>query len=361
MGRKSVACYFEQGPDLMSDLGERNQHITLFLASSGWGNAARKPLAGDASNRSYERLTDPVTGKTAVLMNAPPEKGEDVRPFVHIARILLSVGLSAPEIYNTDAENGLLLLEDLGDGLFANVARKNEVPEPILYGAAVDALVKLHQIPLPKGIGSYTPNLMAKLAARSYDWYLFGASGSKNTVGRWRMKRELVRLLKQLNQAQLVLTLRDFHSENLIWLPERSAEKRVGLLDFQDATSCHPAYDLASLLHDARRDIIPGLKEQMIDRYVTATQIDRAAFETAFAALSAQRNLRIIGGFARLSLQFGKPVYLELLPRVWRHLLSDLEHPKLNKLQNLVLNDLPAPSENVIKVLNEKCATIPTL
>jgi len=345
----------------MPKSADRDQCILKFLASSEWSNADRNHLAGDASSRSYERLTDPGTGKSVVLMNAPPEKGEDVRPFVRIAKHLTHAGLSAPEIYKIDNANGLLLLEDLGDALFANIITQGSASEHGLYSAAIDTLVKLHKVSLPDGVISYAPKLMAEFSLRSYDWYLFGATGTENEPGKRAFHGEILSVLNEVCQAEAVLALRDFHSENLIWLSERSGERRVGLLDFQDAMSCHPAYDVASLLHDARRDVTPGLKEQMIDRYVSATLSDRSAFEVAFSALSAQRNLRIIGGFARLSLQYGKPRYLNLLPRVWGHLLCDLEHPKLAKLQKLVLNDLPDPTQRVIKVLKEKCATIPTL
>lgn len=345
----------------MSNSPDREQLIRNFLAPTIWSDAVRKHLAGDASNRDYARLTNPDTGKTVVLMNAPPQKGEDVRPFVHIARFLSAAGLSAPEVYHVDETNGLLLLEDLGDALFANIVKDGAVSEPTLYRAAIDSLVRLHQLPVPAGVTAYSPDLMAELSLRSFDWYLFGACGIRKDTAKTAFKLEMSVLLHSVFQSEPVLALRDFHSENLIWLPERDGIKRVGLLDFQDAMSCHPAYDLASLLHDARRDVLPGLKEKMIARYVSATRSDQKSFETTFSVLSAQRNLRIIGGFSRLSMKFGKPAYLGLLPRVWRHLLTDLEHPKLEKLRNLVLTELPAPTNDVIKVLKNKCATAPNL
>lgn len=337
------------------------QLISRFLAGTKWQDFERSRLAGDASQRRYDRLLDPGTGETAVLMVAPPDKGEDVRPFIKIARHLTSIGLSAPAILRIDAANGLLLLEDLGDAVFARVIASGAAPEQTLYSAAIDALALLHRQPVPQDTTAYDADRWAGLAGLAYDWYLFGVQGEMRPAAKQAFSRAMQSALQHNTSSTQVLILRDFHAENLIWLPGRVGEKRVGLLDFQDAMSGHRAYDLVSLLEDARRDVSPDLRDQMLDRYIAVTDSDAAKLQAAFATLGAQRNLRIIGVFARLSLHFGKPNYIDLLPRVWRHLLRDLEHPRLAELRDIVLRDLPAPDKTAIGNLKKKCAAFPTL
>ncbi|HHB80736.1 MAG TPA: aminoglycoside phosphotransferase, partial [Aliiroseovarius sp.] len=266
---------------------DRAAQITDFLETAGWGTACRTPLAGDASNRRYERLVT-SDGLQAVLMDAPPERGEDVRPFVTIAKHLSGAGLSAPAIFASDPAAGLLLLEDLGDDLFARVVMREPGRENSLYQSAIDVLATLHDKPLPTQITSYDALLMGKLAALSVEWYGSGNPDDAAQIG--QMVTDLCAGLKID-----VLILRDYHAENLIWLPDRDGVKQVGLLDFQDAMVGHRAYDLVSLLQDARRDVPSALEEQMINRYCTLTGQDRGAFETAYSLLGAQRNLRIIG------------------------------------------------------------------
>ena len=156
------------------------------------------------------------------------------------------------------------------------------------------------------------------------------------------------------------LVLRDYHAENLIWLPGRNGTARVGLLDFQDAARGHPVYDLVSLLKDARRDLAPGLEARMIDRFLDRSGMAPDAFHAAYATLGAQRNLRILGGFARLSMHYGKPSYVDLIPRVWRHLQDSLAHPALATLAKVVNEDLPPPDPNLLQTLKDQCGTVPT-
>lgn len=338
----------------------REGQISEFLKPIGWATANRTNLAGDASRRSYVRLSKSKTGETAILMNAPPDKCDNTEQFINIARHLTLVGLNAPEIYFADLKNGFLLLQDFGDGLFSLTVENDPSAELELYEVAVDVLAKLHSSRLPKSVPSYSADMMTGFAALSYDWYLFGLLGHTGHHDSAKFQGVLGKILGKVLSAAPVLALRDFHSENLIWLPGQTKEHRVGLLDFQDAMSCHPAYDLASLLLDARRDVTTDVKDEMIARYVLATGQDKQKFTAAFSALSAQRNLRIIGGFARLSLKFGKPEYVDLLPRVWRNLMTDLEHPSLVHLQDIVMQDLPAPNGEIIEVLKSKCATHPS-
>ncbi|MBV0913494.1 aminoglycoside phosphotransferase family protein [Anianabacter salinae] len=334
----------------------RAEVMAAFLDRAGWGAATRSLLAGDASNRRYERLR--LGDQRAVLMDAPAERGEDVRPFVAIARHLTACGLSAPQILAKDPQAGLLLLEDLGDDVFARVLERAPQDEPMLYRAAVDALLALHAAPLPGGVGAYDVALMTDKAALAYDWYLMGATGSVDTAALAAFRAETETVLAPMMRERQVLILRDYHAENLIWLPHRDGPARVGQLDFQDALIGHPAYDLVSLLKDARRDLAPDTEEAALAGMIARSGADPDSFRAAYAVLGAQRNLRILGVFARLSLHFGKPHYVDLIPRVWSHLVTSLDHPSLAALRDRVLSDLPAPNPAILQTLKAKCATI---
>ena len=326
-----------------------------FLTAAGWGDAQRTLIAGDASNRRYERL---IRGsETSVLMDAPPEKGENVAPFVSVTRSLRDAGLSAPAIFAQDSSNGFLLLEDLGDDLFARVIHCDPTLEAPLYEAAVDVLVHLHTAVTPN-LPRFDAATMASAACLGFDWYQRGAKGTVDTDARTAFEGDLREALTPLDDAEPVLVQRDYHAENLIWLPNREGVKRVGLLDYQDAVLGHPAYDLVSVLQDARRDVPPALQRDMIDRYLAATDHDADAFESAFALLGVQRNLRILGIFARLSLAYGKPAYVDLIPRVWQHLETGLEHPAAAKLAPLIFNQFPAPTDDLLTKLRNQCDTI---
>ncbi|MGH1330071.1 MAG: aminoglycoside phosphotransferase family protein [Paracoccaceae bacterium] len=337
---------------------DRATELSVFVAQNGWGNASRRPLAGDASARRYERLHDAELG-AAVLMDADPSKGEEVVPFLNIAQYLSSIGLSAPRILAQDIARGFLILEDFGDALFARYAPAQPDQEETLYAAAIDALIALHQHAPPKDIKPYRA-VMPALAALPYDWYLPGATGQENPAGREELIALMAALLDSLASGPEVLILRDYHAENLLWLPDRSGAARVGLLDFQDAMLGHPAYDLISLVEDARRDTSPALQEAMIARYIKTSGQNDADFRAAAAIIGAQRNLRILGVFARLTMRDGKAHYIDFIPRVWGHLMHDLSHPALAQLREIVLRDLPEPRPEILASLKAKCAKIPT-
>ncbi len=321
-----------------------------LIAQSPWAKAVRTPLAGDASNRRYERLTDPETGRTAVFMDAPPEKGEDVQAFARVAEYLRSVGLSAPEIYAEDAEYGFLLLEDLGDALFSRVLKEQPGLERELYKAATDVLVHLHASP-SLNLNSYGPVMMAELAALSFSKYAHGILGAHDEDARKSFERRFAEILHRETHGPKVVVQRDYHAENLIWLPDRKGVERVGLLDFQLAMLGHPAYDLVSLLQDVRRDVPAGIEMRMVSRYIAATGIDDHDFRTAYSVLGAQRNLRILGVFARLATDYGKPHYVDLIPTTWAHLMRDLEHPALAAVADMLRTELPEPTpENLAKL-----------
>lgn len=333
-------------------MSDRNALIESFLAAHGWGGGLRRRLAGDASFRRYERLIDPTSGRAAVLMDAPPDK-EDVRPFVTLARHLKGLGFSAPAVIVEDIERGLLLLEDLGDDTYTKMLREG-ADEHDLYALAVDVLIDLHRRPpaqvIPEGLPIYDHQRLLAEAMLLFDWYLPAVMGRRGSVA---AQREYVMvwlggILPKLSEVPLTLVLRDYHVDNLMWLPARTGVARCGLLDFQDGVAGPRAYDLMSLLEDARRDIDPSLMSTMLDHYLAAfPALDRAAFARDFAILGAQRHAKVIGIFTRLCVRDGKPDYLVHIPRVWRLLRRSLGHPALAPLVEWLDRHLPADKRTV--------------
>ncbi|GAB5438739.1 aminoglycoside phosphotransferase family protein [Falsiruegeria mediterranea] len=324
-----------------------------IIARTKWAGVTPAPLAGDASNRIYHRLTDPATQETAVLMDADPEKGEDVRPFVRVANYLRELGLSAPEILAEDEDFGFLLLEDLGDGLFARVIADQPDLERPLYEAATDVLVRLHKSPV-MDLESYGPRMMTQRAAMAFSHYAAGITGEDQTDVEHKFSKLFQDILIDTTGGSKVVVLRDYHAENLLWLPGRSHLARVGLLDFQDAMLGHPAYDLMSMLQDIRRKVPAGIEMTMINRYLQATGLDEHNFRQAYAVLSVQRNLRILGVFARLAVERGKPGYVDLMPPTWDHLVRGLNHPALAPVSDLILKSLPAPTAANMQKLKDR-------
>lgn len=328
---------------------KREIQISEFLHRTGRGGWSRAPLAGDASARRYERLTSP-DGRKLVLMDAPPETGETIRPFVRIANYLRTQGLSAPAIIGEDQNNGFLLTEDLGDARFYEILERDPTQERPLYEIATDLLAHLHQGHVPE-LPPLGPRAMAELSGLAIERYHGTISGACDPDLQHRFENQFEDILRQAVRGDVVFVHRDFHVQNLMWLPEREGIARVGVIDFQDARSGHRAYDLVSLLQDARRDVPPAIEMQMIDRYIAATGVDASSFRTAYAVIGLQRNLRILGVFARLSLDHGKPQYLDLMPRVWNHVIHGLEHPAVAPLAGWLLRELPAPTpENLEKL-----------
>lgn len=328
---------------------DRTALALAFVSRTDWAGADMEPLAGDASNRRYLRLRR--GGETAVLMDAPASRGEDVRPFVAIAHHLTALGLGAPRVLAQDIGQGFLLLEDLGDDLFARLIPREPSVEAELYRCATDVLIELHKHPVPEGLAAYDTEIMADMAALALEWY--AGSGGRRDDFIDAMTRMLDRHAGDLD----VLIQRDYHAENLLWLPDRAGTARVGLLDFQDALRGHAAYDLVSLLQDARRDVPADIAAEMVDRYVAGTGRDRAAFDASYHVLGAQRNLRILGVFARLCLRDDKPHYVDLIPRVWDHLMHDLDHPALSEIAPLIRRALPAPTPSFREDLKRRCPT----
>ena len=322
-------------------MAERN--ADRFLAEAGWGDAVRLPLPGDASFRRYVRLVG-ARGR-AMLMDAPPPR-ENVRPFLAVARLLHRLGLTAPQILAEDASAGFLLLEDFGDDTYTRLLAAGTAEAP-LYALAVDVLVALNRrfaADMAPDLPPYDEARLLTEAALLVDWYLPAITGRPTTAA---LREDYLALWQALlplaRGVPETLVLRDYHVDNLMRLDGRDGIAACGLLDFQDAVLGPLAYDLVSLLEDARRDVPAELARAMRDRFLAAfPTLDRAAFDRSYAVLGAQRNCKIVGIFTRLCLRDGKPVYLAHIPRVWRLIEQDLRHPALAPFAEWLDRHIPA-------------------
>jgi len=335
----------------------RDAQIAAFLAASGWGGCLAEPLAGDASARRYLRLRRGPD--RAVLMDADPRRGEQVQPFLAMGGWLRAQGYSAPAVLAADAPLGLLLLEDLGDGLFARLVAANPGCEAQLYQAATGFLADLHRQTPPGFLAAGDGPALAELVAILPDWYLMGMDAPV-TPAALMLPDTVAALYDQLAEGPPVVSLRDFHAENLIWLPDRAGVARVGLLDFQDAFVTDRAYDLASLLQDARRDVSTATEAACLRAYIAATGRDETTFRAVYALMGAQRALRILAVFARLCMAGGKPHYLDYAPRVWSYLQRNLAHAALGPLAQIIAVAVPEPTAARCERVREKCGTIQT-
>jgi N-acetylmuramate 1-kinase len=314
----------------------RRQTMAAFLDTTGWAGVPAAPLAGDASFRHYYRLRRDQS--SVVLMDAPPPQ-EDIGPYVAIAALLRELGLSAPEVLAEDRDRGFLLLEDFGDDTYTRLLAGG-ADEPSLYRLAVDTLIALQRAAAPRGTPELPPYDIERLLGEAVllvDWYRPVASGLREEyLALWRA------VLPDAMVSSPTVVLRDYHVDNLMLLPNRPGVRGCGLLDFQDAVTGPPSYDLVSLLEDARRDIPAALRRAMTERYLAAfPMLDRGAFLRSAAILSAQRNCKILGIFTRLWRRDGKSQYLAHIPRVWRLLEADLQHPALGPLARWLDHNLP--------------------
>ncbi len=350
---------------------ERIARIRAFLDESGFGEADRVWMQGDASTRIFERLT--LSDRSFVLMNAPRRPdgppvrdgkpystiahlAEDIVPYIAVAGGLHDLGLSAPEILHADLDHGLIVMEDFGNERV--VAGDPPAPIEERYATAIDLLAALHGRELPDTL-SVTSELAYRLPAYDIeaflieaelllDWYLIDAGAPAPSaaraafVGLWR------EALRPAIAAPPSWVLRDYHSPNLLWLPQRDDIARIGLLDFQDALIGPAAYDVASLLQDARVNVPEALEMALLGRYVRSRlgsdrDFDTAGFTHVYATLAAQRATKILGIFARLNRRDGKPQYLRHMPRLWNYLQRSLAHPALAALKTWYATNVPAP------------------
>lgn len=353
----------------------RDAEIDMFLKEAEWNTAIRIAVPGDASTRRYERLT--LGAEKAVLMDAPkgaetssePEgasvedrqalgynalarlAGPNPEAFACIANELTKRGFSAPKIIAADLDKGLMLLEDLGDSLYANVIAKDSAMERPLYEAAIDTLAaiyrssfpaKMHFQDMPWRVRDYDLAALQAEADLFLDWYAKDFGRDIQGAAREDWHKIWAGLFKSLSSHAFGLALRDFHAENIFWLPERQATSRIGLIDFQDALFAHPAYDLVSLIEDARRDVSPELASPLLKRFCEKAGVKcDDTFKTAYAVMGAQRNAKILGIFVRLAERDGKPHYRELIPRVAAHFKNNLEDPKCADLKNWISKNVP--------------------
>ena len=312
-----------------------------FLTTLGWEGAVIAPLAGDASFRRYFRVT--LGTRRAVLMDAPPPH-EDPRPFMAIARWLLAKGFAAPAILGADEVRGLVLIEDFGDDRMREAIEADPDTTVRLYSDAVDLLVAL-RTHAAEGLAPYDAAVLHREAALLPEWYTPAVGLAVDGEG-YRAAWDQV--FAHALADQPVTVLRDYHVENLMLVgPGRT----LGLLDFQDALAGHPAYDLVSLLQDARRDVEPSIEEAMLKRYLAATG-EGEAFLNAYHVLGAQRNAKILGIFTRLWKRDGKPRYAALCPRVWAYLERDLSQPVLAPVAAWFDDNVPPELRGDPKVLS---------
>jgi aminoglycoside/choline kinase family phosphotransferase len=326
-----------------------------FLTKAGFTDAVRHPLPGDASTRRYERLICP-DGRRFMMMDQPPVdarpcgpadtpeerrakgyfalarlSGGRIEAFVAVAHYLRMQGLSAPEIVAVDAANGLLISEDLGDNLFVSLIDQGQDETP-LYLAAIEAQARLHAAAPPAILDEWPLLAYDDLALQTgadvfTEWYpQYEGAVTLSDEARTDWETLWAPRRKRAEAGASVFIHRDFHAENLIWLPEREGVERVGLIDFQDALRGHPSWDLLSLLQDARRDVSPALEAQCLMHYFALRpQVDQVAFMRDYRALATLNAARILGVFARLVTRDGKPKYATFMPRMWGHLSRNLK------------------------------------
>ncbi len=337
---------------------DRAEALESLLEGAGWGEAARAPLAGDASARRYLRLRA-EEGLTAVLMDCDPATGLSVTPFGAVGDWLRARGFSAPEILAADPEAGYLLLEDMGEGLFARLCAADPSREPELYALAVETLAELQEEPIPEVLSFlgtthrpplYDEAIISREAALLVDVW---APAAGKPLGEAERAEWLALVFAALapHRAEAGYVHVDCHAENLLHLPERAGAAALGILDHQDARRGSGAYDLASLLEDARRDVSPDLAEALKLSFAARTGRDPQAFALGYDAWAAQRNAKILGLFARFALR-GDSRYVKLIPRVWSHFRRDLSTPALKPLADFVSRHVPAPTPEILARLS---------
>lgn len=339
-------------------MSDRETVINAFLKNAGWDKAKRVPLPGDASARRYEKLT--LGRDKAVLMDAPVSPAKSAGGYPEIAKLadgrmiaftaiceaLTQRGFSAPKIIAADLDAGLLLSEDLGEALVARVLETSPELEREIYIAAMETLGALYRssfAPLQNSFGQvwqlrdYDAAALQAETDLMLEWYFDYKDITLTDEKTAEWTQIWTQLWSYLSVHAPGIVLRDFHAENIFWLPERSGTAHIGLIDFQDGLMGHPAYDVVSLIEDARRDVDPKLTQDLIEAFCGAAKIKNDdAFRAAYAVMGAQRNAKILGIFVRLAKRDKKPGYLKLLPRVEAHFENNLAHPALTELREFL-------------------------
>ena len=316
-----------------------DEQITAFLGSNGWLNAAREPIKSDASHRRYTRLCK--NGETIILMDTREIVRDETVQFCNMAELLRDHGFSAPKIFARNKVFSLLLVEDFGDALFARLMRQRPELEEPLYRIAIDMLLRLRLLLPSRDIPLSSTQNFKRMLEPFFDTYLPG--GDERQYKKLSILGHLSSYLAELDSSFKTIALRDCHSENLIFLSDQEDFAKVGLLDFQDAFLCHPAYDLVSLLQDARRDLSKNLECRMIAYYLSRSKDEESRFMRAYRCLGLVRNLRILGVFAKLIYCDGKSMYSALIPRVKDYIEVTLRDPMFDHLRKDILVCLRTP------------------
>ncbi len=321
--------------------------VADFLERAGWGDADQAPLAGDASSRRYLRLTA-SDGRRVLLMIDPSDDRHATTAFLAVSEMLKTNAFSTPSILSEAVEDGFILLEDFSDTLLAREIDTDPKRAPVLYDGAADAMADLQSTPIHPALPQPTVPDLADMVAPGLSWYVNGTDTPHDETP--HVIQALARLLDPICNTR-VFCHRDYHSENLFWLPNRQGIAKIGMIDFQDAFAGPRSYDLASLVTDARRDIAPDLRVRAVARFAAHLGVEATELDHEVAILSIQRNLRILGIFARLSRAHGKPNYLGFLPRVWGYLQNDLRKDAAAPLRAALDDILPAPSQAHLEML----------
>jgi len=333
-------------------MSERELFKKEFIQKNNLNSYESYELKSDASFRKYTRYIK--DNGSLIVMDCPPDK-ENLPNYIKTNEILKNSGFSVPDIHESDTKNGFALIQDFGDTSFKNVLNKEfegvEFPDEMrLYERAVDALIKMHQeIPKNLDLPVYNDKMLVDESSLFIEWYLTVLNGEKLS------KQEqndfiiiLKDLLKHTKDFQKVFVHRDYHAENLFWLPEEQGIRRIGIIDFQDAVYGSPIYDLVSLLEDARREVSKTVVEAMITKYLKAfPQYSRKDFLASYSILSLQRNLKIVGIFTRQAAKYKRSEYLKYLSRVWGYINGSLRHPLLLPMKNWLDIHIPSRIHNL--------------
>ncbi|MCK6428933.1 MAG: phosphotransferase [Burkholderiaceae bacterium] len=296
-----------------------------------------RPASADASFRRYFRID--AGAASLVAMDAPPDK-EDVRPFIHVARLLREAGLNAPQVLARDVASGFLLLTDLGTTTYLDALNAGTADANALFADAIDALVRWQLASRAGELPPYDETLLRRELMLFPDWYVARHLGRTPDERQSRTLEAMFRRILASNLAQpSVYVHRDYMPRNLM-----VSTPNPGILDFQDAVYGPITYDLASLLRDA---FISWEEERVIDwavRYWEKARRARLPVPADFGEfyrdlewMGLQRHLKVLGIFARINYRDGKPHYLADTPRFVRYVRAVIQrYSELAPLARLI-------------------------